>query len=359
MSDLQPFECRLAREWPRAAWADVAIVLAVSGGADSMALLRAILAIRHGGPGRVVVAHFNHGLRGLESDVDQAFVASVCRQLDVPCEIGGGSLAVVGDLSDGIEAAARAARYSFLKSTAERLGARYVVTAHTADDQAETILHRIVRGTGLAGLAGMRRARPLGDAVSLLRPMLAFHRGENEAYLESIGQSWRHDSSNRDTTLTRNRLRRILLPELAAGYNSNVVAALLRLGQLAGEAQSVMDSLVGPMEDRYVRDTADGLCFDAARLAGEPRYLIRELLLASWRRMQWPLQAMGFVHWDELADMVMATASPSSGSVAVPSAQRTPALPRAKRMFPGGVTAEIEGDLLKIGRSPAAEASHG
>ena len=142
------------------------------------------------------------------------------------------------------EATARTARYAFLQETAERFGARYVVTGHTADDQAETILHRIVRGTGIAGLAGMARVRPLGPAATLIRPLLDFRRLELLAYLTDLGQPFRSDSSNSDTAFTRNRIRCRLLPELAAEYNPGVVASLVRLGRLAGEVQSVVDALV-------------------------------------------------------------------------------------------------------------------
>ena len=131
-----------------------------------------------------------------------------------------------------------------MQSTAERLGARYVVTAHTADDQAETILHRILRGTGVAGLAGMRRARPLGPAATLIRPLLDVRRAEILAYLSELQQPFQDDASNSDLGFTRNRIRHELLPRLAADYNSDVVAALLRLGQTAHDAQQHIDAAV-------------------------------------------------------------------------------------------------------------------
>ena len=131
-------------------WDDVSLLLAVSGGADSVGLLRAMVELKGSGAGRIFVAHFNHALRGAESDADAAFVSELCQRLDLPCETGTADTAQLArDEGDGLEAAARGVRYAFLRATAERLGARYVVTAHTADDQAETILHRIVRGTGV------------------------------------------------------------------------------------------------------------------------------------------------------------------------------------------------------------------
>ena len=121
-------------------------------------------------------------------------------RLGLACEIGEGRVAEAAALQgDGLEAAARAERLAFLQAAAERFGARYVVTAHTADDQAETVLHRILRGTGIAGLAGMRRARPLGPAVTLIRPLLAIRRAEIRDYLAELNQPFCEDVKQRGT----------------------------------------------------------------------------------------------------------------------------------------------------------------
>src|SRR5262249_19663731 len=149
------------------------------------------------------------------------------------------------DLRDGLEAAARDARYHFLRSTAERLGARYVATGHTADDQVETILHHILRGSGLAGLAGVPRLRSPSAAVTLIRPLLTIERTEVEDYLRQLGQDYRCDASNLSTEHTRNRIRHELLPLLADRFNPHVRDALRRLGTLAGEAQEVLSGLAG------------------------------------------------------------------------------------------------------------------
>ncbi|MBN2475012.1 MAG: tRNA lysidine(34) synthetase TilS [Pirellulales bacterium] len=341
MPTLHPFEASFRRAWPPEAWRDVTVLAAVSGGADSVALLRAMRALKRGGAGRLCASHFNHGLRGEESAADEAFVTELCRRLGVPCQVGrppGG--AVADDAGDGLEAAARAARYGFLQRAAARLGARYVVTAHTADDQAETILHRILRGTGVGGLAAMSRARALGPAATLLRPLLAFRRSELTAYLDDLGQSYRADSSNADTRLTRNRIRHELLPQLAAQYNSNVVEALLRLGSLAAEVQGVVDAIVDDLADRCGRrEDPDTLWIDAAALAGQPRFVVRELLMAAWRRQDWPMQAMGFAQWDLLAEMI------GNCTDSAPSA-----LP-PRQTLPGNVLAEPADGRLRLKRT--------
>ena len=195
-----------AEAWPPSQWANVTVVVAVSGGCDSVALLRAMAALKAGGEGRLCAAHLNHQLRP-DAETDERFVVELCGRLGVPCEVGRMDVGrLAAQAGEGLEAAARKARYRFLKQTAGRLGARFVATAHTADDQAETILHRIVRGTGIRGLAGMARARRLGHAT-LVRPLLGVRRAELQAYLDAIGQPCRHDPSNLDPRFTRNRIR--------------------------------------------------------------------------------------------------------------------------------------------------------
>jgi tRNA(Ile)-lysidine synthase len=337
MPPLHPLETKLAAAWPPTAWQAVTTLLAVSGGVDSVALLRAMRALKTRGEGRLCVAHFNHHLRGEQSAADEAFVVELCRRFDLPSEVERARAGqVVAASSDGLEAAARAARYEFLRQTAARLGARYVVTAHTADDQAETILHRIIRGTGIAGLAGMERARALGPAATLIRPLLEVRRAELAGYLDDLGQPYRCDPSNEDTRLTRNRIRHELLPLLARQFNPGVVDALLRLGRLAGEAQAVVETIVEDLSEQcVVREGPQAVQLDAAALAGQPRHVIRELLMATWRKQDWPMQAMGFAQWDLLGEMV-------SGCRGLP-AELPP-----KEMFPGGVLAEPAEGRLRL-----------
>ena len=127
------------------------------------------------------------------------------------------------------------------------------------------------------------------------------------AYLDDLGQPYRRDQSNDDLRFTRNRIRGQLLPQLAAQYNPGVVEALLRLGGLAGEAQAVIDGLVGELLDRCVRaESPECVSVDGAALVHQPAYLVRELLMAVWRAQDWPMQAMGLAEWQRLAGMLAA-----------------------------------------------------
>ncbi len=302
-----------------------------------MALLRALVEL--GGPnaGRLFVGHFDHHLRGEASHEDAAFVAELSQRLAIPCEIGRPNKPLRGGTGHVAEAVARRARYAFLEELAGRLGARFVATAHTADDQAETILHRILRGTGLAGLAGIPRTRPLGPAT-LIRPLLAVRRTQILNYLEAIGQDYRRDASNENLAYTRNRLRHELLPWAAEHVNPDAVEAVVRLGHLAAESRAAVADVVKALLERTVVEHSDKAAeIDAAALASHPRYLVREVLMALWRQMDWPRRAMGYREWDALATLLRSAGAgePSSGPA---------------RVFPGGVSARCMGGRLRLER---------
>jgi tRNA(Ile)-lysidine synthase len=329
------FETRFAANWPPEEWREVTVLVALSGGADSVALLRSMLATKRGGRGRICAAHFNHRLRA-ESDLDEEFVRGLGAAADILCEIGRAEAAEIASApGEGIEEAARRARYEFLAATAGRLGARFVATAHTADDQAETILHRILRGTGLAGLSGITRARRFGGCT-LIRPLLGFRRTEIERYLTDLGQAYREDVSNSDRRFTRNRIRHELLPRLAQEYNPQVMDAILRLGTLAGEAQTVVDQAIERLFERQVRlENERSARIDLMGLERTESYLLRELLMRVWRKQNWPLQAMGFAEWSLLAEMMRNNAA---------------MLPKAceRRVLPGAITAETTAGELRL-----------
>lgn len=310
-------EQRLAAAWPEEAWRDVHVLLAVSGGADSVALLRAMVALksRCGGVGQIFVAHLNHGLRGAHADADAAWVDWLCGQLGVKCEVERADVAALADQQgDGWEAAARNARYDFLIRTAKRLGARFVATAHNSDDQVETVLHRILRGTGLTGLAGIPMTRAFSPIVVLVRPLLGVRHAEIVAYLTSLGQEFRCDASNEDRRITRNRLRHDLLPQLRELFNSDVDGALARLSLQAGEAQQVIETFAEKLAQNCVAVDSDRgspgdrpakrLRIECGHLSGKPAIVIREVCKGAWRQAHWPLQAMGFDEWQLLAGMV-------------------------------------------------------
>lgn len=177
------------------------VICAVSGGADSVALLFAMYLLAPKLNITLEAAHYNHCLRGTESDDDARFVADLCDRLDIPVHMGQGNV-VAG--KKGLEAAARSARYAFLESLPGK-----IATAHTADDNAETVLMHLIRGTGLRGLGGITPVRG-----NVLRPMLTVTRQEVVAFLQEYNLTWREDSTNSEDDFLRNRIRHRVMPLL-------------------------------------------------------------------------------------------------------------------------------------------------
>lgn len=188
------------------------VLCAVSGGKDSMCLLHLLWSLRETGGFTLAAAHFNHRLRGAESDRDAAFVEHRCQEWDIPCLIDGGDVkAEAARVGKGIEETARALRYAFLRRAAGTLNAARIATAHNADDNAETLLLHLVRGSGLQGLTGIPPRR--GEIV---RPLLTTGRAEIESYLAEHGIPHVEDSSNADESYSRNKIRAQVMPVLQA-----------------------------------------------------------------------------------------------------------------------------------------------
>lgn len=305
---------QLSEKLPLGRWLRHGVLVAVSGGADSMALFRFFVQFldekeenfgnlfKH----KLGVGHVNHRLRGEESDVDALFVRNLTKQFGFDYfehEISHDEW--VKDESGSREAAARRIRYDFLSQTAKRLGFRYVATAHTADDQAETVLHRITRGTGIVGLAGIRPFRQLDPAITLIRPFLKIRRHEILDYLEHLNQVFRTDSSNHENDYTRNRIRNIILPLLRRYLNPKVDDSIRRLADLAGETEETLDDFFNYVFEKIVfEDSMNSIVLNIVELQLLRPATIREIFVRIWRRKSWPLRKMGFEDWTNLTDFV-------------------------------------------------------
>lgn len=211
------------------------VLVAVSGGADSLALLHLLRIHQLTLNCRLHVATLDHRLRGDAGAADADYVAALAREWDLPVTVGVADVpALAKQRGIGIEAAARQARYDFLADAARETGSDRVAVAHHADDQAETVLMRLLRGTGVEGLAGMVYSAPLPEHPDLLviRPLLGITRQAIEAYCAEHQLQPRHDSTNEDTRYTRNHLRREVLPYLTRFY-PQVKRSLTQLGELA------------------------------------------------------------------------------------------------------------------------------
>ncbi|MEX2287568.1 MAG: tRNA lysidine(34) synthetase TilS [Planctomycetaceae bacterium] len=319
------------------------VLLAVSGGPDSVAMLRGLhaLAAEHGLS--LHAAHLNHQLRGPDSRADAAWLQALCDSLAIPLIVQTEDVAKVARITGrGTEETARAVRYEFLKAMALGKGCAKVAVAHTADDQAETILHHIVRGTGFEGLRGMARVRrlddeceeshgaqPVGLETMLVRPLLEIRRADVEAYLTALGQDARTDATNRDEKYTRNRIRLSLLPMLERDFNPKVRDALLKLSRQADDLQELVQSLAAELLARAIEDKNPAVArLNCEALVNSPRHLIRECFSLLWRELGWPRQKMGFDEWDRLAELMLS----NEGSA----------------MLPGPISATRRGTLLVL-----------
>jgi tRNA(Ile)-lysidine synthase len=312
------FDRRLTEAWPVQEWRDSHVLIGVSGGPDSVAMLRGLVSLKAdaGGAGKLYVAHLNHQMRGTAANSDADWVQGLCEHVRAPLVTERADVAAISDeQGDGWEAAARCARYSFFRRTAEQLGARFVAVGHTADDQVETVLHRILRGTGIEGLAGMRLARALSLSIVLVRPLLSVRRSDVLRYLAAIGQDYRIDRSNEEKCFTRNRIRQELLPSLRETYNKNIDDALLRLALQAADTQFIISAFANRLADECVAVSQDALQINCARLATEHCALVREVCRIAWARAGWPEQAMSFEKWNLLASSAQQA---STASFALP-----------------------------------------
>lgn len=310
-----PLESAVAEAWPPSAWQAVPVVIAVSGGPDSVALATAAARLRGDGPSSLRLAHFDHQWR--DTTDERQLVAELGRRWSLPCDFGAAA-------ARGSEATARAQRYAFLSEVVRQHSARFLVTAHTADDQVETILHHLLRGTGLAGLAGIRPARELMPGVSLLRPMLQIRKSEVRAYLKRQEQAAIEDPSNSDPAFTRNRIRTRLLPMLERDFPPGPAEPLLRLSEHAADAQQALETIADRLLNDARQTTAGGWRLDAARFRQEPSYLVRCALMRLWRQSGWPEQAMTADHWRALEQLLH-----SPGARDFPGAVHARATPEA------------------------------
>lgn len=309
---------QLSESLPVARFAGVETILAVSGGADSVAMLHLVHALwahrsslasspstslKH-----LAVVHFNHRLRGEASDGDQDFVVQISGSLGLPCVVNEAhESAVPAGNSPTDEASLRTARYRFLQQTAEQLGARYVLVAHTADDNIETMLHHLFRGSGPAGLAGIAPYRELGQDVMVVRPLMTMRREQLRGMLQDNGYAWREDGSNQDERYQRNWLRATLLPLLRQRY-PHVDDALLRTIDSQRMIHDRLEAEALAWIDRNVEfSTEEVRCLrgaiDLAKLSAACRII--------WDRMCWPRRDMTNKHLRQIHAVVSQSRSDS------------------------------------------------
>jgi tRNA(Ile)-lysidine synthase len=315
------------------------LLLCISGGSDSVALLHGVLQLFPESRGKTVVAHVNHGLRAAESDSDAAFVEQLAKQHQLPFELRsirpdepGRPQDAAGGGRAGVEEQARKLRYEFFKEVAVEHDLQFVATAHHREDQAETVLHHIIRGSGIRGLAGIQPVRPFVGSTLLIRPLLDAGKDEILNYLTASDLPYRDDRTNTDVAFTRNRIRHELLPLLQQQFNSQAASQLISLSRQAGDTLNCLDELAERiLAESLLEQQPDAVRLDQRQLAAWPLQLIRHTLTLLWTRQHWPRKRMTFDHWDRTA-----TAAMSASSFA--------------QDLPGGISVQVQRNVVRCFR---------
>ena len=296
------------------------VVIGVSGGADSLVLLHVLRRLKGDYSVRLVAGHLEHGIRGEESLGDADHVRDICQGWGVPVTVVHRDVpAIARQRRLAIEEAARQERYRFLGDLARSVGGRTVAVAHHGDDQVETVLMHLLRGSGLAGLRGMRPLSRLddlrlgqepavppdaADRIRLIRPLLTVQRAAIEEYCREQGLRPRFDRSNLDTTYFRNRLRHELLPVLET-YNPSVREVLRRTAEaIAGDYEVLRQRLAEVLSEVVRAESAEAISFDLEVLRALPDGLARSVLREGIHRLRWSLRNVGWVHVDEALRVV-------------------------------------------------------
>ncbi len=314
---------------------DATLIVAVSGGADSLALLHILNQLRHRARWQLHAATLDHGLRGQAGADDAAFVVQTCNAWGIPVTVGRADVPLLArQRGTGIEETARAARYDFLAATARANHARHIVTAHHADDQAETILLHLIRGSGLQGLTGMnfRLPLPAHPDLTLIRPLLNITRREIEAYCAAHDLRSRHDSTNLDTAYLRNRIRLQTLPDLRQ-LNPQVDRALLQLADIAAVESDYISQQLAELVMPHAR-------LEAGRVALD-RGIFRQLHPALQRR---------FVRH---AAQTLGAADAGYEHITQAAALATRGEAGAQALLPGGLRLRVDYSAVVVERADA------
>lgn len=298
------------------------VVVAVSGGPDSVCLLHLLRELKGTLSLDLHVAHLNHQLRGADSDADAEYVCHLAASLGLPATVSSRDVkAYQVSKRLGLEEAAREVRYAFLAEVAEAVGARRVAVGHTGDDQVETIILHIVRGSGISGLVGMLPETPWPneqrERIRLVRPLLQFSRQDTVNYCAEHNLAPREDASNLSSSALRNRIRSELLPLLLSlnpGFRDN----LLRLSRLAADDLSIIDGQVEGVWNDVAKEDADNVVLDRRAIVGLPVPVQRAVLRKALEHRLGSLRDIEAVHIEEMRDMLD---KPVGTRISLPHAQ--------------------------------------
>ncbi|MDI6815046.1 MAG: tRNA lysidine(34) synthetase TilS [Dehalococcoidales bacterium] len=313
------------------------LLVAVSGGPDSVCLLHILVKLQAELDIRLHVAHLNHQLRGADAEADAGYVSDLAHHLGIPATIERRDVkAYQTQQHISLEEAAREVRYHFLANTAKLVGASRVAVGHTIDDHVETILMHLIRGTGTRGLRGLKpcsRWQSSGDSLTIIRPLLEVNHQETTGYCHHHRLMPRMDVSNLSLSPLRNRIRHQLLP-LLESYNPRIAEALLRTGRIASDDLAFLDKEIARLWGEIGQKQENTIILDKERFLKLPSALKRNLLRTSVERLI-GLKDIEARHIEEIMDALTK--------------------PAGKRLsLPGGLIFSIEYNRYLLGPDPAA-----
>mgnify|MGYP000229660139 CR=1 FL=1 len=276
------------------------IVAGISGGPDSVCLLHVLYSLRQALGIKLYAVHINHMLRDKEADLDEEYTAGLCNDLGIPLHISRVDVATAArEQGISLEEAGRDIRYSEFRKYAETVGAAKIAVAHNRNDQAETVMLNIIRGTGAAGLSGMEYIR--GD---IIRPLLGTGRDEIERYCREAGLRPRTDSTNLQQEYTRNKVRLGLIPYINEKFDTDIVSSLCRLAENAAADERFMEKYAQHDYERIVLEKGDGfVCLDNRTLSGlDPAIRMRVLKMAVTDAAG-SAKGIGAIHYQALSSL--------------------------------------------------------
>jgi len=314
------------------------LLVAVSGGQDSVCLLHILVKLQAELGIELYVAHLNHQLRGAESQADAQYVSNLAHRLGIPATIEQRDVKAYQVLKRiSLEEAAREVRYTFLAQVAKSIGASRVAIGHTVDDHIETILMHLIRGTGTRGLRGLQpsnRWQSSGDSLIIVRPLLEVSREETAGYCHSYQLMPRIDTSNLSLSPLRNRIRYQLLP-LLKSYNPRITEALLRTARIAKDDLAFLDKEGAQLWGEIAQKQENTITLDKGGFLELPPALKRHLLRESIEKLLGNLKDIETRHIEEI---ISALTKPAGKRISLP----------------GGLIFEIEYDKYLLGQDPAA-----
>jgi len=314
------------------------LVVAVSGGPDSVCLLHILTKLQKELQTSLHIAHLNHKLRGAESEADAEYVSELARKFNIPATIEGREVkGYQRQKRLSLEEAAREVRYGFLAEVAKAIGADLVAVGHTRDDHIETILLHLIRGTGTRGLRGLQPAtewKSKTGSIIIIRPLLEVSRKETEEYCQRHGLKPRTDASNISLSPLRNRVRQQLFP-LLESYNPGIAETILRTAQIAGDDIDFLDKEVARLWDNIIQEQPNAIVLDKRKFDPLPPTLKRYLLRAAVGKMLGSAKDIEMRHIEEMISALSKAAG--------------------KRLnLPGGLIFSIEYDRYLLASDPTA-----